>query len=127
MFGAAVDPAVEVVVAEVPRGRVDRPPAAPAGEPLPGVHASLVVGLQLVVDGVVAPLLACAAGLVAAAVHPAGVGCAASSVGGELVAAVLEAAAWCPWTHEGGRFGQRGSWSRLSWETGNHRSHQVQR
>jgi hypothetical protein len=49
-------------VAKVPVGRIDvvRPAllgASPAGEPLTGVHAPLVVGAQCVVRSVVATLL----------------------------------------------------------------------
>lgn len=54
---AAVAGAVAVVVAEVPRGRVERRAASPAADEFAGVHAALPVGTQSIMVGVVATLL----------------------------------------------------------------------
>lgn len=52
-----MDTAVVIVVAEMPVGRVDGAVASPAVVPLTVVHTALVVGSELVVLGVVSPLL----------------------------------------------------------------------
>ena len=59
-FGAAVDAAVVVVVAEHPVLWVDWFAASPAVEGFAAVHAALVLAAEPVVCGVVAALLACA-------------------------------------------------------------------
>ena len=75
--------AVVVVVSEVPRCGVDGCVAAPALECLAGVHACLVVGAEVLVGGVVAALLACAAGSFAFGLV-GGAACACGDEGGAV-------------------------------------------